>query len=218
MLILALALRGCGKEEAPKPAPEPQQQSAPVEEIDDNLEAAEQLREYGVEMLLTCSRREADKLMDSWRTVLPDYVSGLSLPYCREKWAAFLNPSGNRVWAAFEDGDLLGFAACTADAELPETLYLEALHVAESARGKGVGTALIRAAAGYAAARGYRGMSVCIIRGNERALGLYRKLGAAHFKYFEDDCHETKTRSEKLLWETLPLCAAGKEKGEETHV
>ena len=76
VLILALALRGCGKEEAPKPAPEPQQQSAPVEEIDDNLEAAEQLREYGVEMLLTCSRREADKLMDSWRTVLPDYVSG----------------------------------------------------------------------------------------------------------------------------------------------
>ena len=51
-----------------------------------------------------------------------------------------------------------------------------------------------------------------------RALGLYRKLGAAHFKYFEDDFHETKTRSEKLLWETLPLCAEGKEKGEETHV
>ena len=156
--------------------------------------------------------------VSTYRDLLPDYVSGLSLPYCREKWAAFLNPSGNRVWAAFEDGDLLGFAACTADAELPETLYLEALHVAESARGKGVGTALIRAAAGYASACGYRSMSVCIIRGNERALGLYRKLGAAHFKYFEDDFHETKTRSEKLLWETLPLCAEGKEKGEETHV
>ena len=87
--------------------------------------------------------------------------------------------------------------------------------MAESARGKGVGTALIRAAAAYASARGYRSMSVCIIRGNERALGLYRKLGAAHFKYFEDDFHGTKTRSEKLLWETLP---GGTEKGEETHV
>ena len=153
--------------------------------------------------------------LSTYRDLLPDYVSGLSLPYCREKWAAFLSGPDNRVWTAFEDGALLGFAACTIDAELPETWYLDALHVAESARGKGVGTALIRAAAAYASAHGYRSMSVCIIRGNERAGGLYRKLGAAHFKYFEDDFHGTKTRSEKLLWETLP---GGTEIGEETHV
>ncbi len=80
LLILALSLRGCGKSaEKPKPEPEPAPQSAPVEEIDDNLEAAAQLKEYGVEMLLTCNRREADDLMDSWRTVLPDYVSGGNL-------------------------------------------------------------------------------------------------------------------------------------------
>ncbi|MDO4989377.1 MAG: GNAT family N-acetyltransferase [Eubacteriales bacterium] len=153
--------------------------------------------------------------LSTYRELLPDYVSGLSLPYCREKWAAFLNGPENRVWAAFEGGAFLGFAACAPDAELSETLYLEALHVAESARGKGVGTALIRSAAGYAAAHGCRSMSVCIIRGNERAGRLYRKLGAAHFKYFEDDFHGTRTRSEKLLWETLP---EGKEKGEEMHV
>ena len=75
LLLLALALRGCGKQEdtpKPKPTPEP----APVEEIDENLEAAAQLKEYGVEMLLTCNRREADELMDSWREILPEYVSG----------------------------------------------------------------------------------------------------------------------------------------------
>ena len=154
--------------------------------------------------------------LSTYRDLLPDYVSGLSLPYCREKWAAFLSGPDNRVWTAFEGGALLGFAACTPDAELPETLYLEALHVAESARGKGVGTALIRAAAGWAAERGDRRMSVCIIRGNERALGLYRKLGAAHYRYFEDDFHGTRTRSEKLLWETLP--PGGETKGEGTHV
>ena len=74
VLLLALALRGCGKEEKPAPAPEPE--PAPVEEIDENLEAAAQLKQYGVEMLLTCNRREADELLDSWRPVLPDYVSG----------------------------------------------------------------------------------------------------------------------------------------------
>ncbi len=87
--------------------------------------------------------------------------------------------------------------------------------MADRARGKGVGTALIRAAAAYASARGYRRMSVCIIRGNERAGGLYRKLCAAHYRYFEDDFHGTKTSSEKLLWETLP---EAEKKGEETHV
>ena len=153
--------------------------------------------------------------VSTYRELLPDYVSGLSLPYCREKWAAFLNAPENRVWTAPEDGALLGFAACTPDTELSDTLYLEALHVAESARGKGVGTALIRAAAAYASAHGYRSMSVCIIRGNERAGRLYRKLGAVHFKYFEDDFHGTRTRSEKLLWETLP---EAEEKGAETHV
>ena len=76
LLLLAFALRGCGKTQ---PEDEPQivkPEPAPVEEIDENLEAAAQLKEYGVEMLLTCNRREADELMDSWRDVLPDYVSG----------------------------------------------------------------------------------------------------------------------------------------------
>ena len=76
VLLLALTLRGCGKDDKPKPAPAPKPEPAPVEEIDENLEAAAQLKQYGVEMLLTCNRREADELLDSWRPVLPDYVSG----------------------------------------------------------------------------------------------------------------------------------------------
>ena len=76
ILLLAFALRGCGKAE-PEVKPQPSNpEPAPVEEIDENLEAAAQLKEYGVEMLLTCNRREADDLMDSWRDILPDYVSG----------------------------------------------------------------------------------------------------------------------------------------------
>ena len=141
----------------------------------------------------------------TYRDLLPAYVSGLSPAYCREKWDAFLEKAENRVWAAFGDGHFLGFAACMPDRELPETWYLEALHVTEDARGRGVGSALIRTASAYAAEHGYRRMSVCIIRGNGRAEGLYRKLGAAHLAYFADDFHGTETSSEKLLWEQLPI-------------
>ena len=47
-------------------------------------------------------------------------------------------------------------------------------------------------------------MSVCIVRGNERAGDLYRRLGAVHFLYFEDSFGDERFASEKLVWETLP--------------
>ncbi len=73
ILILALALRGCSPQE---PEPLPELPPAPVEEVDENLEAAAILEEYGVEVLLTYSRREAEELIESWQDVLSDYVSG----------------------------------------------------------------------------------------------------------------------------------------------
>ena len=133
-----------------------------------------------------------------------DYLSGLSPDVCLEKWGAALCQGDERVWIAREGDALLGFAAGLPDAELPRTWYLESLHVARTARGNGVGTALIRHAARAAAAEGYERMSVCIVRGNERAGELYRRLGAVHHTYFEDSFGDERFASEKLVWETLP--------------
>ena len=147
-----------------------------------------------------------------------DYLSGLTAETCTEKWAAALSCPREQLWVAREGDALLGFAAGLPDEELPQTWYLESLHVAEDARGRGVGTALIRDAAEEEAATfeglreaarrageaGFTQMSVCIVRGNERAGTLYRKLGAAHRKYFEDAFGTERFASEKLLWETLP--------------
>lgn len=73
ILILCLALRGCSNK---KPAEVlPDSEPAPVEEIDDNLEAEALLQEYGVEVLLTKNRREAEKLLADWEDILPDYAS-----------------------------------------------------------------------------------------------------------------------------------------------
>lgn len=152
--------------------------------------------------------------LTAYRELLPAYVSALTQAYCREKWDGFLRAQENRVWVACEDGALLGFAACLPDSELPRTRYLESLQVSEEARGKGVGTALIRRAARDAEERGDGQMSVCIIRGNERAGNLYRRLGAEHFKYFQDDFHGTPTQSEKLLWKRLPIETWGEERAE----
>ena len=133
------------------------------------------------------------------------YAEGLSLDGCLAQWSETLARPDSRVWAAYRGGTLLGFASGVPDSALEETWYLESLHVDESARGQGLGTALIRAAAADAAAAGCRRMSVCIVRGNERAGALYRRLGAVHGSYFTDCLHGTVTDSEKLIWETLPL-------------
>ena len=63
--------------------------------------------------------------------------------------------------AAVEGGQVLGFIAGKLDDDLPGGWYLDTLHVDGLTRGKGVGTALIRALVHHARDPGYGPMSVC---------------------------------------------------------
>ena len=64
-------------------------------------------------------------------------------------------------------------------------------------------TALIKAAAARAFQDGYTRMSISIVRGNDHAGDLYRKLGARHLHYFTDHFEEAESRSEELLWDDI---------------
>ncbi len=140
-----------------------------------------------------------------YRGLLPDeYISGLTLNACRAKWAFFISCSGNRIWIACQDKEFLGFAACMPDPKLPRTWYLDSLHVTEGARGRGIGADLIRTAGAFALRGGYEKMSVCIVRGNDRAGCLYAKLGAEHYEFFEDSFQGVPSNSEKLIWNSIP--------------
>ena len=134
-----------------------------------------------------------------------DYLDGLTTEYALDKWGKFRISTDSELITAYEGDVFLGFAAGIPDSELEETWYLESLHVSDKAREKGVGTALIKAIAGEGYNRGFLKMSVCIVRGNDRAGDLYRKLGAEHCSYFEDDFRGTVSHSEKLIWNKLPL-------------
>ena len=141
----------------------------------------------------------------TYRGLLSDrYLDGLDPAKQRQKWEVFSRQEGHTLLAARNRDGLLGFAAWKRDEELPKCLYLEALHVAPEARGKGVGADLIRRAARYARENGYRTMSVCIVKGNEGARRLYTRLGAVHDKDFTDHFEGTRSHSEKLLWPDLP--------------
>ena len=141
----------------------------------------------------------------AYRGLLSDaYLDALTVSSASAKWKQKIGSEDDCILVAEQDGSFLGFAAAMPDPELEETWYLESLHVAEEARGKGIGTALIRTCAQVAEEKGFQQMSVCIVRGNDSAAGLYQRLGAVHYSYFEDDFGGTVSSSEKLVWYRLP--------------
>ena len=141
---------------------------------------------------------------ETYRGLLSDdYFEGLTLDYAKEKWSTYLYSKGKIIWVAYGEEEFLGFTAGMEDESLVDTWYLDSLHITEKARGKGVGTALIKTMMTYAIENGYSKMSVCIVKGNVNARNLYKKLGAEHLLYFEDDFCGTVSHSEKLLWNTL---------------
>ena len=138
---------------------------------------------------------------ETYKDLLPDrYFDMLTPVYAKEKWTHYLQESGSRIWVAYEDDRFLGFSAGSADKDLSDTWLLDSLHVVGAARGKGVGTALIRTNGMYAVENGFLRMSICIVRGNEKARLLYEKLGAEHDSFFDDDFCGTISHSEKLVW------------------
>ena len=138
----------------------------------------------------------------TYKNLLPAaYFETLTEAYAKNKWREYIADGNNRVWVAEDESGFLGFAASMSDEEFYNVWYLDSLHVCEKARGKGVGTALLKTVGKYALDNGYEKMSICIVKGNDNAGDLYRKLGARHYKDFTGKM----SHSEKLLWDDLSV-------------
>ena len=136
--------------------------------------------------------------------LLPDnFLNGLTVNEGIKKWQEYLNKEKHRIFVAYENEKILGFSACKEDEELKNCLYLDSLHVSETSRGKGVGTKLINTVGSYAYIKGYEHMSICIVKGNDNAKGIYEKMGAKHYKDFIGYFGDTESNSEKLIWNNL---------------
>lgn len=141
---------------------------------------------------------------ETYRDLLSDdYFESLTLDYAKEKWRTYFYSAGKKIWVVYSEDEFLGFTAGMKDESLADAWYLDSLHITEKARGKGIGTALIKTMMKYAVENGYSKMSVCIVKGNDTAGNLYKKLGANHLLDFEDDFCGTVSHSEKLLWDML---------------
>lgn len=142
--------------------------------------------------------------VETYTGLLSDaYFASLTVDYAKEKWNPYLYEADKQLLVAYDGEEFFGFAAGMQDESLPDTWYIATLQITEKARGKGIGTAFIETMRKYAMENRYSRMSVCIVKGNEKAGNLYKKLGATHFLDFEDDFCGTISHSEKLVWNNL---------------
>lgn len=136
--------------------------------------------------------------------MLPNkFLNSLKVSDGIQKWQEYPRKERHMIFVAYEDEKFLGFSACKEDDEIKNCLYLDSLHVSEDLRGKGIGTKLLNTVGNYAYKEGYKCVSICIVKGNSNAKGLYEKLGAKHYKDFIDYFGSTKSNSEKLIWDNL---------------
>lgn len=136
--------------------------------------------------------------------MLPNkFLNSLKVGDGIQKWQEYPRKERHMIFVAYEDEKFLGFSACKEDDEIKHCLYLDSLHVSEASRGKGIGTKLLNTVGNYAYREGYKCMSICIVKGNSNAKGLYEKLGAKHYKDFIDYFGSTESNSEKLIWDNL---------------
>lgn len=95
--------------------------------------------------------------------------------------ARFLASDDHHLLLAIDDGAPIGFVTGV-ELTHPDKgveMFLYEVGVADHARGRGIGTALIEALAKLARERGCRGMWVLTDEDNPAAIGAYRKAGAA---------------------------------------
>ena len=137
----------------------------------------------------------------SWRAtykgiILDKILDTITVEKFSKIWKKYITKENNGIFGAFENDIFLGFGAFTPDEEMADTLYLDSLHIKDEYKGKGVGTKIINHLKEYARGKGYKGVSVSIMSGNDRARNLYTKLGAVHL----NDYNNYETKCEKLYW------------------
>ena len=115
--------------------------------------------------------------------IRPDIFKRDGVKYTESDLTALLQDESRPVWCALEEGDFLGYCFCQwkecRDSSVStdrKELYIDDLCVDETARGKGVATALFRFVTETAKAEGTDFITLNVWHGNS-AQKFYEKMG-----------------------------------------
>lgn len=142
---------------------------------------------------------------ESFRGIFPDAFLDEALPGERIRvWRERLGapPASQRVELAVEAAGLVGFV-CAYGAHDPRWgSFVDNLHVAGEARGRGVGSALLRRAGGWLAEHyPEAGVYLLVLEQNEGARRLYERLGARSAEVAPMETHGGgRARTCRYVW------------------
>jgi ribosomal protein S18 acetylase RimI-like enzyme len=145
---------------------------------------------------------------EGWGSTYAEWVPATVLePFLDdERVAANIGPDlddpANVGLVARVDGEIVGFALCYAGEEEEEP-FLDALHVLPRARGRGVGTALLRDLAHELDRRGESTLALTVVEQNVRARQLYELLGAVYTSSAPARWAPQHVREAHYRWEDL---------------
>lgn len=148
---------------------------------------------------------------ENWKTtyqgILPDsFLKSITYEHSKEKWLSYIHTDKQGAFVAVDENDMIiGFAAYKPYDDLKKCLLLDSLHILQSVQGGGIGKQLIFTIGKYAYNNGYEKMSICIVKGNDRAEGIYTYVGAKLYKDFIDDFEGIPSNSSVLLWDDLNM-------------
>ena len=124
--------------------------------------------------------------------IRPDIFKRDGVKYTESNLTELLTDESRPVWCAVEDGSFLGYCFCQwkeyRDSSVStdrKELYIDDLCVDETARGKGVATALFRHVTAVAKAAGANFLTLNVWEGNS-ARNFYDKMGMKPRKIFMD--------------------------------
>ena len=164
------------------------------------------IRKADAEDVYTAAKINYENWMKTYQDILPEaFLAELTVEKMEQDLKNYLLEGKKGLLVCCEGTKILGFASYEEDKEIEDCRYLASLHVISEARGQGIGTKLIRKVGSLSRRENYGHLSICILVENQRAGSLYRKLGAEHYQYFQDDFHGVATNSEKLWWKNLEM-------------
>ena len=121
----------------------------------------------------------------------PDIFRKNAAKYDADEYRRIIGNPDTPVFAAEEDGRFLGYAFCQLQVrenhpllQDMRTLYVDDLCVDESARGRGVGTALMDAAVDWARAQRCHNIDLNVWEFNEGAKAFYERYGMHTMKRY----------------------------------
>ena len=130
------------------------------------------------------SRLHAQSWRDTYRGIFTDHFLDNDVWQEREQvWLARLSePKHNqKVLLAYDGNELCGFICAFGDESAQWGTFVDNLHVAKTAQGKGVGKQLLHMVANWADTLfTHKGLYLEVLEDNTNARDFYHRLGAKH--------------------------------------